>query len=132
MLALQHRSRGVCLHSLGWSEGARACAIRLSQLVLLLIDFSGYILLSTGASPPLPAPLIEPTPLLTSPLLLLLNPQPFSPELSLCSRGKVSTLHFSPRYSERCLSEDYSFFWGGFGRMFTLAALTASVKSLNF
>lgn len=113
MLALQHRSRGVCLHSLGWSEGARACAIRLSQLVLLLIDFSGYILLSTGASPPLPAPLIEPTPLLTSPLLLLLNPQPFSPELSLCSRGKVSTLHFSPRYSERCLSEDYSFFWGG-------------------
>lgn len=57
------------------------CAIRLSQLVLLLIDFSGYILLSTGASPPLPAPLIEPTPLLTSPLLLLLNPQPFGPEL---------------------------------------------------
>lgn len=98
-------------------------AIRLSQLVLLLIDFPGYILLSTGASSLLPAPLIEPTPLLTSPPLLLLNPQPFGPELSLCSRGKVSTLRCSPRYTERYLSEDYLFLFG-FGPLFTSAAVT--------
>lgn len=116
---------------------ARACAIRLSQLVLLLIDFSGYILLSTGASPPLPAPLIEPTPLLTSPLLLLLNPQPFGPALPFVlawkSFGVALQREILRKMSVR-RSQLFFFLGGGLWAGVYVGCLdsAASAKPLNF
>lgn len=106
------------------------CAIRLSQLVLLLIDFSGYILLSTGASPPLPAPPIELTPLLTSPLAAPFQPAAIRSRALFVLAWKSFHVASQPAILRRMSGRRlplYLFF--GFGPVFTFAA---SVKPLNF